>query len=65
MMTRSAGIDALRGIFALLVLAAHAYDIAKSLVALPSRWRALLDNSLSKGNYWVTGFFSIASKVLA
>jgi peptidoglycan/LPS O-acetylase OafA/YrhL len=57
---RSAAIDLLRGALAILVLSAHGYDIAKLSSPLGATWQRILDNTLARGNYWVTGFFVLS-----
>ncbi len=58
-------IDICRGLFAFLVVAAHAYDVCwiihpESVGALPEPIRKLLHCTLRDGFYWVMGFFAIS-----
>ncbi|MBV8969066.1 MAG: acyltransferase [Verrucomicrobia bacterium] len=58
----SAGIDALRGVFALLVLLSHAWGSALlGAEARPSdSWVHCLDQTIGHGGFWVNGFFVLS-----
>src|SRR3954453_10824764 len=58
-------VDVCRGLFAFLVVAAHAYDVCwvihpEAVASMPGPVRHLLHFTLQAGFYWVMGFFVIS-----